>query len=56
MVGLGVEDSELIVATVALAIVVTLGVQTTTKSWLGKRLGLDERAQRLGDAADLAAP
>lgn len=43
MVGLGVPDSELIVTTVALAIVVTLGVQTTTKSWLGRRLGLDER-------------
>jgi cell volume regulation protein A len=56
MVGLGVGDAELIVTTVAVAIVVTLGVQTTTKSWLGKRLGLDERAQRLGDAADLAAP
>jgi hypothetical protein len=41
---------------VALAVVVTLGVQTTTKSWLGRRLGLDERAPALGDAADLAAP
>ena len=42
--------------TVALAIVVTLAVQTTTKTWLGRRLGLDEPAQVLGDAADLAAP
>jgi len=42
MVGLGVPDSELIVTTVALAIVVTLGVQTTTKTWLGRRLGLDD--------------
>jgi len=56
MVGLGVPDSELIVTTVALAIVVTLGLQTTTKMWLGRRLGLDERGQALGDAADLAAP
>jgi cell volume regulation protein A len=56
MVGLGVPDSELAVATVALAIVVTVGVQTTTKSWLGKRLGLEERPQLLGDATDLAAP
>ena len=56
MVGLGVEDAELIVTTVALAIVVTLAVQTTTKAWLGKRLGLDEGRQVLGDAADLAAP
>jgi hypothetical protein len=56
MVGLGVADSELIVTTVALAIVVTLGVQTTTKTWLGHRLGLVERAPALGDEADLAAP
>ena len=56
MVGLGVPDSELIVTTVALAIVVTLGVQSTTKMWLGRRLGLDEPVPALGDAADLAAP
>jgi cell volume regulation protein A len=56
MVGLGVEDAELIVTTVALAIVVTLTLQTTTKAWLGRRLGLDEGRQALGDAADLAAP
>jgi cell volume regulation protein A len=56
MVGLGVEDAELIVTTVALAIVVTLAVQTTTKAWLGKRLGLDEGRQALGDAVDLASP
>lgn len=56
MVGLGVEDSELIVTTVALAIVVTLTVQTTTKAWLGRKLSLDEGRQAMGDAADLAAP
>ncbi len=56
MVGLGVPDSELIVTTVALAIVVTLGVQSTTKMWLGRRLGLAEPVQALGDAADLSAP
>ena len=39
MVGLGIPDAELIVTTVALAIVVTLSVQTTTKTWLGRRLG-----------------
>jgi cell volume regulation protein A len=42
MVGLDVPNSELIVTTVALAIVVTLGVQTTTKTWLGRRLGLND--------------
>ena len=56
MVGLGVADSELIVTTVALAIVVTMGVQTTTKPWLGRRLGLDERSPGLGNAVDLAVP
>jgi potassium/hydrogen antiporter len=56
MVGLDVPDSELIVTTVALAIVVTLVVQTTTKTWLGRRLRLEEPAQSLADAAELAAP
>jgi cell volume regulation protein A len=56
MVGLDVPSSELIVTTVALAIVVTLGVQTTTKTWLGRRLGLEERASALGDVGDLGAP
>ena len=56
MVGLGVEDAELIVTTVALAIVVTLAVQSTTKAWLGRRLALEERPQVLSDAVDLAAP
>ena len=42
MVARGIPDSELIVTTVAVAIVVTLSIQTTTKPWLGRRLGLDE--------------
>jgi cell volume regulation protein A len=42
MVALDVPHSELAVTTVAVAIVVTLAVQTTTKTWLGRRLGLDE--------------
>lgn len=42
MVARDIPDSELIVTTVAVAIVVTLAVQTTTKAWLGRRLGLDE--------------
>jgi NhaP-type Na+/H+ or K+/H+ antiporter len=43
MVSRDIPNAELIVATVAVAIVVTLAVQTTTKVWLGRRLGLDER-------------
>ena len=43
MVADDIPDAELIVTTVAVAIVVTLALQTTTKVWLGRRLGLDER-------------
>jgi cell volume regulation protein A len=42
MVGLHVPDAQLVVVTVALAIVVTLGVQSTTKRWLARRLRLLE--------------
>ena len=40
MVGLHVPDANLIVITVALAIIVTLSVQSTTKRWLAHRLRL----------------
>jgi potassium/hydrogen antiporter len=42
IVGLHVPHAELVVTTVALAIVLTLGVQTTTKRWLARRLRLLE--------------
>jgi len=42
MVGLGVPDAELVVTTVAFAIVLTLAVQTTTKRALARRLRLLE--------------
>jgi potassium/hydrogen antiporter len=42
MVSRGIDDAELIVTTVAVAIVLTLSLQTTTKTWLGRRLGLEE--------------
>jgi cell volume regulation protein A len=44
MVSRDIPDSELVVTTVAVAIVLTLAVQTTTKTWLGRRLRLDESA------------
>jgi cell volume regulation protein A len=44
MVALDVPNSELVVTTVALAIIVTLSVQATTKHWLARRLGLIESA------------
>jgi len=40
MVSMGVPHAELVVTTVALAIVVTLTVQATTKAWLARRLDL----------------
>jgi cell volume regulation protein A len=43
VVSMGVDHSELVVTTVALAIVVTLAVQATTKRWLAQRLALVER-------------
>jgi cell volume regulation protein A len=42
MVGLHVPDADLVVTTVALAIIVTLVVQATTKHWLARRLHLIE--------------
>jgi cell volume regulation protein A len=42
MVSSDIPDADLIVTTVAVAIVVTLAIQTTTKPWLGRRLRLDE--------------
>jgi cell volume regulation protein A len=50
MVALDVPEAELIVTTVAVAIVVTLAVQTTTKTWLGRRLGLDDGSPGPDDA------
>jgi potassium/hydrogen antiporter len=42
VVSMGVKDSALVVTTVALAIIVTLAVQATTKRWLAHRLALVE--------------
>ena len=42
LVAAGVPNENELVTTVALAIVVTLLPQTTTKPWLARRLGLDE--------------
>jgi hypothetical protein len=37
-----VPNADLVVTSVALAIIVTLGLQSTTKRWLAKRLNLLE--------------
>ena len=43
----GVKDADLVVVTVALAIIVTLTLQASTKRWLAERLGLSEQPERL---------
>jgi cell volume regulation protein A len=40
IVGMGVPDADLVVVCVGLALVTTVLVQTTTKPWLARRLGL----------------
>jgi cell volume regulation protein A len=42
LVSQGVPDGDELVTTVALAIIVTLVLQSTTKPWLARRLGLTE--------------
>ncbi len=40
VVARGIENSDLVVVTVAMAILVTLGLQASTKAWLARRLDL----------------
>ncbi|MEX2210424.1 MAG: cation:proton antiporter [Gaiellaceae bacterium] len=47
LVAKGVPHAELVVVTVALAVVATLLLQTTTKPWLARRLGLLEPADQI---------
>ena len=42
IVSMHVPNADLVVTSVALAIIVTLGLQSTTKRWLARRLGLLE--------------
>ena len=42
IVSMHVPDADLVVTSVALAIIVTLGLQSTTKRWLASRLRLNE--------------
>lgn len=48
IVGMDVPDADLVVTTVALAIMVTLAIQAPTKHWLARRLRLLEPARRAG--------
>jgi cell volume regulation protein A len=44
LVGEGVEGADLVTVCVAMALVVTVGLQASTKPWLARRLGLVEAA------------
>ena len=44
VVSRGVAHGELVVVTVAMAILLTLGLQASTKGWLARRLGLIDPA------------
>jgi potassium/hydrogen antiporter len=48
IVAMGIKDADLVVTTVALAVVVTLSLQATTKGWLARRLELLEEAEYVG--------
>jgi potassium/hydrogen antiporter len=48
IVAMGIEHSDLVVTTVAVAVVVTLTFQATTKRWLARRLNLLEDGEYVG--------
>jgi potassium/hydrogen antiporter len=48
IVAMGIDHSELVVTTVAVAVVVTLAFQATTKRWLARRLDLLEDGEYVG--------
>jgi cell volume regulation protein A len=56
VVGLHVPDAGLVVTTVALAIIVTLALQATTKHWLARRLDLLEAIIPPPEGPDLRGP
>jgi hypothetical protein len=51
-----VPNADLVVTSVALAIIVTLGLQSTTKRWLARRLRLLEGDVEPPSGARFAAP
>ena len=53
---MGIDHSDLVVTTVAVAVVVTLTFQATTKRWLARRLNLLEDSEYVGPRPALAAP
>jgi len=56
IVSMHVPNADLVVTSVALAIIVTLGLQSTTKRWLARRLRLLEGEVQPPGEARFAAP
>jgi cell volume regulation protein A len=57
LLAMGVPNEDEMVTVLALAIVVTLGLQATTKAWLAERLGLLEHpAMKASEEPDGARP
>jgi potassium/hydrogen antiporter len=48
IVAMGIRHSDLVVTTVAMAVVLTLSIQATTKGWLARRLDLLEESEYVG--------
>jgi potassium/hydrogen antiporter len=56
IVAMGIDHSDLVVTCVAVAVVVTLTFQATTKRWLARRLDLLEDAEYVGPSAPSPRP
>lgn len=56
ILSMDVENADLAVVCVAMAIIVTLTLQTSTKPWLGRRLGLLEPEVRLVEVGSAPTP
>jgi cell volume regulation protein A len=48
IVAMGIRHADLVVTTVAMAVVITLSIQATTKGWLARRLDLIEESEYVG--------
>src|SRR4029453_305496 len=56
IVAMGIDHSDLVVTTVAVAVVVTLTFQATTKRWLARRLDLLEDGEYVGPSPPAPLP
>jgi cell volume regulation protein A len=51
VVSRGIKHADLVMVTVAMAIIVTLALQASTKAWLARRLGLTAANEVADDSA-----